>query len=67
MKHLFFCVLGKRTGYDFKYVSPNSFKAELFMYGIFDEKDDKRFGHYRISKNVQDETVCFEWNVDYLK
>ena len=62
--------IGKKCDYGYectKYVSPNSFKAELFMYGIFDEKDDKRFGHYRISKNVQDETVCFEWNVDYLK
>jgi len=63
-----YCI-GKNSGYGYSnsYVSPNSFKAELFMYGIFDEKDDKSFGHYRISKNVQDETVCFEWNVDYLK
>ena len=50
------------------YITPNNFKAELFMYGIFDEKDNKSFGHYRMSnKNVEEQLVCFEWNMDYLK
>jgi len=49
------------------YISPNSFKAELYMYGIFDESDNKDIAHYRISKNIEKQLVCFEWNADSLK
>ena len=47
-----YCVGKDSYGYGESYISPNSFKAELFMYGIFDESDNKDFAHYRISKNA---------------
>ena len=62
-----YCVSKNSNEFDNAYISPNSFKAELFMYGIFDESDNKEIAHYRISKNMDKVTVCFEWNVDYLK
>ena len=62
-----YCIGKNSNDFDNSYISPNSFKAELFMYGIFDESDNKEIAHYRISKNMDKVTVCFEWNVDYLK